>query len=185
MRKVANLTLFFSENDPFSNWYRSEFKVKEISFVCVEQFMMFCKAKLFKDDAAAERILAAEHPRAHKNLGRSVSGYNDAIWNSRRLSIVTHGCYAKFTQNEDLLQALLETGETMLVEASPYDRVWGVGLGENDPRIEDPRNWKGTNLLGQALFKTRERIKAELSAQAYLHTCDHDEATQIRPLKMG
>jgi len=157
----GNMTLFFSEKDQFSNWFISEFVVKDLHFNCVEQMMMTAKAYLFGDMAAAAKILAASHPRDHKALGRSVSGYDDAIWSERRGRIVAHGCYAKFSQNQVLREALLATGETLLVEASPYDPVWGVGLGQHDPRILDPRQWKGQNLLGIALMQVRDRLRAE------------------------
>jgi ribA/ribD-fused uncharacterized protein len=157
----GNMTLFFSEKDQFSNWFISEFEVKGLRFNCVEQLMMLCKARLFGDTATADKIMAAAHPRDHKALGRSVSGYDDAVWSERRGRIVAHGCYAKFSQNQVLRDALLATGETLLVEASPYDVIWGVGLGQHDPRILDPRQWKGQNLLGLALMRVRERLLAE------------------------
>lgn len=157
----GNMTLFFSERDQFSNWFISEFEVKGIRFNCVEQMMMLAKARLFGDAITAEKILAASHPREHKALGRSVSGYDDEIWKERRGRIVAHGCYAKFSQNQVLREALLATGDTLLVEASPYDSIWGVGLGQHDPRILDPRQWKGQNLLGIALMQVRDRLRTE------------------------
>lgn len=165
MRTVNNLTLFFSEHDEFSNWYRSDFEVKGMRFMCMEQFMMFCKAKLFGDEEIAKQIMQATHPRDHKSLGRKVSGYDEDIWKARRESIVASGCYAKFSQNEDLKKLLLSTKDTILVEASRYDRIWGVGLSENDPRIQDPTKWKGLNLLGNALMRTRSRIASELKLE--------------------
>lgn len=158
MHTKGNMTFFFSERDQFSNWFISDFEVKGVRFNCVEQFMMYCKAKLFGDESTANAIMAATHPRDQKALGRSVTGYDDAEWCSRRVRIVAHGCYAKFSQNDVLRRALLETGDTVLVEASPYDRIWGVGLAEHDPRILDPRQWRGQNLLGIALADARERL---------------------------
>lgn len=156
----AGMTLFFSERDQFSNWYRCDFEVKGVRFNCMEQLMMFAKAKLFGDDETAARILGAVHPRDQKALGRSVAGYVDEVWAERRVRIVAQGCYAKFSQDPVLAQALLDTGDTTLVEASPYDTIWGVGLGEHDPRILDPKQWKGQNLLGVALMEARDRLKA-------------------------
>ncbi|MGE8063905.1 NADAR family protein [Pseudomonas sp. NPDC089569] len=161
----GNMTVFFSEKDQFSNWFISEFVVKGVRFNCVEQFMMYCKAKLFGDELTADKIMRAAHPRDQKALGRSVAGYNDAAWCERRGRIVAHGCYAKFSQSPVLRDALLATGTTVLVEASPYDRIWGVGLGEHDPRVLDPRQWKGKNLLGVALTEAREKLVADLSAK--------------------
>jgi len=160
------MTLFFSEKDMFSNWYRSDFVVKGIRFNCVEQFMMYCKAKLFADEATAKKILEAGHPRDQKALGRLVGGYDDSVWAERRTRIVTHGCYAKFSQNPSLQEALLATAGTLLVEASPYDKIWGVGLGKDDPRIKDPALWRGQNLLGHALTEVRSRLALELSMSA-------------------
>ena len=154
----GSMTLFFSEKDQLSNWFMSESEVKGVRFNCVEQFMTFCKAKLFHDERTAQEIMAAPHPRQQKALGRRVSGYNDALWCDRRVQIVAHGCYAKFSQNPELTSVLLSTGSTTLVEASPYDRIWGVGLAESDPRILDPRNWRGSNLLGVALTQVRDRL---------------------------
>lgn len=161
----GNLTLFFSEKDQFSNWFISEFEVKGVRFNCVEQMMMFSKAKLFGDDLSAARIMAAKHPRDHKALGRAVIGYNDDVWCARRGRIVAHGCYAKFSQSPTLRDALLATGDTVLVEASPYDRIWGVGLAVHDPRVLDPKQWKGQNLLGIALMEVRAKLVAEVKDQ--------------------
>lgn len=159
----AGMTLFFSERDHFSNWYRCDFEVKGVGFNCMEQLMMFAKAKLFGDDDTAAKILAATHPRDQKALGRRVAGYVDEVWAERRVRIVVQGCYAKFSQNTALSQALLGTGDTTLVEASPYDPIWGVGLGEHDPRILDPKQWRGQNLLGIALMEVRAKLKAGLT----------------------
>jgi ribA/ribD-fused uncharacterized protein len=163
MRTIGNMTLFFSEKDAFSNWYRSDFVVKGVTFNCVEQFMMFCKAKLFGDDNTADKIMKASHPRDHKKLGREVVGYDDDIWAKRRGPIVTHGAYAKFSQNEEIKTLLLSTNGTMLVEASKYDKLWGAGLAEDNPKILDPKNWPGQNLLGGVLEDVRERLTLELA----------------------
>lgn len=165
MRVVGGYTLFFSEGDLFSNWYRSQFQIRGITFNCVEQYMMFYKAMLFGDEAVAEKIIQAGHPRQQKALGRQVAGYDDIKWVERRVTVVTHACLAKFSQNERLNDALRSTGGTTLVEASPYDRIWGVGLGENDPRILDPSQWKGQNLLGNALMDARSHLFPELVHQ--------------------
>lgn len=165
MRKVGNLTLFFSENDEFSNWYRSDFEVKGIRFICMEQFMMYCKAKLFGDEKIASDIMHATHPKDHKALGRKVKGYDEDVWKARRDGIVASGCYAKFSQNEKLKRLLLSTEDTILVEASRYDKIWGVGLSENDSRILNPSQWKGLNLLGTALMRARSRIASELKLE--------------------
>ena len=135
MKLHEGMTLFWGRSDAFSNWHPAKFTVKGVDFNCNEQFMMYCKAKLFGDDGVAERIMLCDKPEGHKALGRLVSGFDQMIWNQNAEKIVYWGCYAKFSQNLDLLQALLATGNTELVEASPYDKIWGVGLSEDDPLI--------------------------------------------------
>jgi ribA/ribD-fused uncharacterized protein len=129
-----------------------------VNFTSVEQFMMFSKAKLFGDETAAEAILAARHPKDQKAIGRGVKGFDLAAWKAKRESIVYVGCREKFAQNPGLRSLLLATAPTELVEASPYDRIWGVGLGERDPLILDKANWQGTNLLGVTLMKVRDTL---------------------------
>lgn len=116
---------------------------------------MYAKAILFEDMETAAKILANPDPRAQKALGREVKGYVDAVWNDHRYEIVFEICKAKF-QNVNLKKVLLNTGDTILVEASPYDTIWGIGLGMTDPRRFDPSNWKGLNLLGKVLTDLRE-----------------------------
>ena len=124
----AGYTFFFTEASPFSQWYRCAFTVAGNTFGCAEQFMMHGKALLFGDAAVAAEILAADHPRAHKALGRKVKGFDDVMWKRERENIVMAGNRAKFTQNPTLLAALLATAAPTLVEASPFDRIWGIGL---------------------------------------------------------
>jgi ribA/ribD-fused uncharacterized protein len=158
VKKVEGYTLFFSERDPFSNWFRCDFTVKGISFNCGEQYMMYAKARLFDDLDMAERILAAVHPKEQKALGRKIRGFDEATWEERRLGILRAGLLEKFRQNDEIGQLLLSTQGTILVEASPYDRIWGVGLGASDPKIIDPKNWRGSNLLGQVLMQIRNDL---------------------------
>jgi len=120
--------------------------------------MMFRKATLFCDDAAARDILRAPNPGAAKALGRSVRGFQEATWQENRLSIAVDGNYAKFSQSAPLRQFLLNTKERVLVEASPVDRIWGIGLAVDDPHVENPLEWRGLNLLGFALMDVRERL---------------------------
>jgi ribA/ribD-fused uncharacterized protein len=127
-------------------------------FTCAEQYMMHGKAVLFGDAEMAARILEAKTPKEHKALGREVRGFDGARWESERERIVYEGNHAKFTQNPELLKALLATAGTELVEASPLDRIWGVGLSAEDPRIQDPAAWRGLNLLGKVLTRLREDL---------------------------
>lgn len=151
-------TLFFTEASPFSQWYRCAFTVGDAAFNCAEQFMMHGKALLFDDADAAAKILAADHPRDHKALGRKVKRFDDKIWKREREAIVMAGSRAKFAQNPELLELLLATKGTTLVEASPYDKIWGIGLAASDPRAQDPAQWKGQNLLGKILTALRDEL---------------------------
>lgn len=122
--------------------------------------MMYGKALLFEDPEVAAEILAADHPRKHKALGRKVRRFDAAIWNRERERIVRAGNHAKFTQNPELRELLLATRGTTLVEASPYDTIWGIGRAAADPRAQDPKQWKGQNLLGKILTALRDDLAA-------------------------
>lgn len=155
---MSAFTFFFTEASPFSNWYPCRFVVDGIEFNCTEQHMMHGKAMLFGDTDVAAEVLAAAHPREHKALGRKVKNFDDHVWRRERVRIVTAGNRAKFTQNPDLLAQLLATAGTTLVEASPYDKIWGIGLDAKDPRASDPAQWKGQNLLGKLLTELRDEL---------------------------
>ena len=155
---MSEFTFFFTEKSPFSQWFACSFTSDGVTFNCAEQFMMHGKAVLFGDADAATKILAAAHPRQHKALGRKVKGFDDAVWKRERLNIVKAGSRAKFTQNPELLAQLLATKGTVLVEASPYDRIWGIGLAATDPRALDRSTWRGQNLLGQILTELRDEL---------------------------
>ena len=157
---MPEYTFFFTEASPFSQWYRCRFTAGENTFNCAEQFMMHGKAVLFGDAEVAAKILAADHPRDHKALGRKVKNFDDKIWKREREQIVMAGNRAKFTQNKELEKLLLDTRGTTLVEASPYDKIWGIGLAASDPRAQDPSQWKGQNLLGKILTALREELIA-------------------------
>ncbi|MBX3154731.1 MAG: NADAR family protein [Deltaproteobacteria bacterium] len=157
---MSEYTFFFTEVSPFSQWYRCTFTDGDHTFLCAEQYMMHGKAVLFGDAETAAEILAADHPRKHKALGRKVRNFDDARWKAHRTEIVRAGNRAKFTQNPDLLAVLLATRGTTLVEASPYDRIWGIGLAATDARAQDPKQWKGQNLLGKILTELRDELMA-------------------------
>ncbi|MEH0819872.1 NADAR family protein [Micromonospora sp. CPCC 205739] len=144
-----------------SQWWPAAFTVGGRRFPTAEHWMMWHKAALFGDEEIGERILGAAHPHRAKALGRQVRGFDQATWEARRYDIVVAGSVAKFGQHDDLRAYLLGTGDRVLVEASPVDRVWGIGLAADDPRAEDPARWRGLNLLDFALMQAREALREE------------------------
>ncbi|MDC0716384.1 NADAR family protein [Nannocystis bainbridge] len=158
--ETATMVLFWQPPGLFGQWTPSRFEVDGVTYGCAEQFMMAEKARLFGDEATRARILATDSPKQHKALGREVAGFEQAVWDRECLDIVVRGNRAKFGQDPALRAALLATGDKLLVEASPLDRLWGVGLRADDPRIHDPAQWRGKNLLGEALMRVRAELRA-------------------------
>jgi len=168
------LILFY--NGPFSQWYSSPFKAitsypsgdtndtkyqnlnAEHIFANCEQYMMFEKAMLFQDFPSACAIIATTNPKEVKRLGRLVRGFDERIWAEHREVIVFAGNYHKFTQNPDLKQYLANSGKKIFVEASPTDKIWGIGLDANNPAARDPKKWQGLNLLGYAITAVRNKL---------------------------
>ncbi|TYC23443.1 NADAR family protein [Micromonospora sp. MP36] len=142
-----------------SQWWPAPFTVDGRTYATAEHWMMWQKATLFGDAEVAERVLASGHPQRAKALGRQVRGFDEATWAARRYEIVVAGSVAKFGQHEELGRFLLGTGERVLVEASPVDRIWGIGLAADDPRAADPARWRGENLLGFALMDVRAALR--------------------------
>ncbi|MEU4715116.1 NADAR family protein [Micromonospora purpureochromogenes] len=149
-----------------SQWWPAAFTVDGRRFITAEHWMMWQKAALFGDEETGGRILAAGHPHRAKALGRQVRNFDQAVWEARRYDIVVAGSVAKFGQHDDLRAYLLGTGDRVLVEASPVDRVWGIGLSADDPRAEDPARWRGLNLLGFALMQARETLREQAGREA-------------------
>jgi len=159
VNQYKKYTFFYKARNPFSNWYSCNFTDEERTvYNCSEQYMMAEKARLFGDETTREEILMTTHPRDQQYLGRKVKNFDSTKWEENCKEIVYKGCYLKFTQNPKILSILESTKGTLLVEASPYDRIWGIGLGENDSRIHNPKNWRGTNWLGIVLTKLRDDI---------------------------
>lgn len=169
-------TFFYGHKDPFSNWYPARFSIDDKVFKCNEQFLMFKKARLFGDEDTARKILAARSPKECKALGRAVRGFEESVWEANRYAIMKEGLTAKFSQNPKLQKDLLDTGGTELVEASPYDRIWGVGRSMDDPDIKDPRKWRGRNLMGRALTEVRDALRLSLKSQS-VHTANEKRPT--------
>lgn len=142
----------------FSQWWRSDFIVDSQCYSCAEQYMMAEKARLFHDEEMLAAILAAKHPKQMKEFGRKVKNFDASHWDEVCFSIVKKGNKEKFSQNEALRQFLLKTHKRILVEASPRDRIWGIGMGKSNPDAENPMKWKGKNLLGFALTKVRDEL---------------------------
>lgn len=144
----------------FSQWFEAPFEVDGSYYFTAEHYMMAEKARLFGDSAAAAKIVQVEHPGAVKKIGREIQGFDEQVWIQHRFDIVVKGNRAKFSQNPELGNFLLSTENRVLVEASPKDKIWGIGLAEDHPEAEDPYQWQGLNLLGFALMEVRDRLLA-------------------------
>lgn len=134
---------------PLSNWHESPFILDNIKFNCGEQYMMYSKAKLFNDNIIAERILLTKNPKIQKSLGRQIKNFNNEIWDKECQNIMIKGLKVKFIQNPKCLDILYEVRNTILVEASPFDRIWGIGFDARDA-MKNIDNW-GENKLGKIL----------------------------------
>jgi ribA/ribD-fused uncharacterized protein len=144
-----------------SQWWPAPFEVEGQRYATAEHFMMAEKARLFGDEAARARILEARSPAAAKRLGREVRPFDERTWATARSRIVETGSFEKFRQNPPLAAFLGGTAERVLVEASPVDRIWGIGLPAGDPHAGDPERWRGLNLLGFALMTARELLRGQ------------------------
>lgn len=145
----------------FSQWFSSPFTVNDVGYASAEHFMMAGKARLFGDDEMLANILAAATPNEAKAFGRNVRGYQDDAWEANRWEIVLQANVAKFSQNQAMGDFLRNTESQILVEASPYDRIWGIGLKANHPDANTPASWQGLNLLGFVLMETRSILFSE------------------------
>ncbi|MCL6602112.1 MAG: NADAR family protein [Paenibacillus sp.] len=141
-----------------SQWWKSQFIVDGVTYSSAEHFMMAEKARLFQDHEILEQILASNHPKQAKELGRKVRGFNHELWTLNAYDIVVRGNFAKFSQNKRLEHFLIGTQNRVLVEASPVDKVWGIGMSIDHESIGNPMLWKGQNLLGFALMDVRQRL---------------------------
>jgi len=163
MKTTEKMVLFWRTAEIYSNWHPAPFYVDGIRFANSEQYMMWAKARLFGDEKSAAAMLTVTDPKDLKAMGRRVQGYVEAVWERERMPMMVQGCYAKFSQNPAMRDALLATGDRLLVEASPSDDIWGIGLEESDPRAQDPAQWQGRNLLGEALMQVRATLRAEMA----------------------
>jgi ribA/ribD-fused uncharacterized protein len=172
--KIENITaeskfLFFWGHQPnkdgsisktcFSQWWLSSFEVDKVIYKTAEHWMMTKKAELFNDKEVLEKIINANSPAEAKKLGREVKNYDDKLWLANRYEIVKQGNYHKFSQNIDLKTFLLNTKDRILVEASPVDPIWGIGMASDHKDVMNPEKWKGLNLLGFALMDVRDELR--------------------------
>lgn len=148
------------ERSPLTNFYRTRYTIYDHSFSYSEQGFMYGKAILFGDHEIAEQILQTKTPREAKDLGRRVRGFDNKVWEANRERIMFENCLAKFGTNKKLGKYLLKTGNKRLVEASPRDRIWGIGYSMKKAPHTSPELW-GLNLLGKVL----ERVRTELRSR--------------------
>lgn len=168
MAAAERFTFFWGREHVLSQWHPCVFVATcpfepqgaLRQFKCAEQWMMFCKAHLMGDAATGELIMTAPTPSAIKALGRAVRNWDQRLWDMHAMDIVVQGNRHKFGQNARLKQALLATGDTVLAEASPFDKIWGIGLRASDPRAAVRAQWRGKNLLGAALMQVRGELRS-------------------------
>jgi len=146
-----------------SQWYPAKFEIEGRIYPTAEHFMMGEKARLFGDAETREKVFDSDDPGFAKAVGREVRGFDEEKWQRHRIQIVEQANIAKFSQNPNLGSFLLSTSSRVLVEASPRDRIWGIGLTKDDERANNPNLWKGLNLLGFALMNVREAL-SEMSS---------------------
>lgn len=166
MDEFEEFTFFW--DGPFSQWHPCYFEIDNVEYNCAEQYMMAEKARLFDDGHTLEMIMETDVPATQKALGRQVDAFRKSVWEEDEESdngrpycwnVVFAGNMAKFGQNSYLLHELMKTDGTTIVEASPEDRIWGIGLGENDPGCNSRHTWQGLNWLGEVLTEVREHLK--------------------------
>lgn len=144
----------------FSQWYPSPFTVDGVLYQTAEHWMMAGKARLFNDHATAGQIINAATPVEAKALGRQVKDFDPATWEAACFGIVVEGNKHKFSQDPDFKDYLLSTGDKVIVEASPVDPVWGIGLPQDSAKARNPHQWRGQNLLGFALMEVRDMLRS-------------------------
>lgn len=158
MRVTDTLVLFWGDDDIFSNFHPATFVYKGKSFPSSEHAFMWHKAVFFNDKVIANEILLADTSLKAKRLGREVANFDASLWDSVSEVVMYDVNYEKYTQNTMLLEGLLVTRGKLLVEASPFDKIWGIGLGEDHPNVLDPSKWLGENKLGNVLTRLRDTL---------------------------
>lgn len=159
---MKNDKYFFFWKHRLSQWHIVDFTVDSYTYNCCEQYMMHRKALLMNDFETAEVIMQEKNPANHQKLGRQIKNFNQEAWDRFKYNIVLDGNRARFSQSQKCRELLLATGDKLLVEASPYDKVWGIAMSVDDPDILDEAKWRGENLLGKVLTQVREELKADI-----------------------
>jgi hypothetical protein len=160
--ETEDKVLFWQADSIFSNWYPAKFEMHGITFRNSEAAFMYLKAELFNDTEAMGKLALAknQNPAIAKRIGREIKGFNEEVWKQARENAMFIACSNKFHQNTDLLKVLLNTDKRMIVEASPVDSIWGIGLAPDNADALDETKWKGLNLLGKVLMQVRDLLKA-------------------------
>ncbi len=157
MRETEEFYFFWKHQ--FGQWTKRDMTDPEgLKYNCCEQYMMHKREMLFGDRIMAEKIMLEVEPSNQQELGRKISGFDSKIWDQNKFGIVWYGNYLKFIQHEDLAQRLINTDQKIIVEASPYDLVWGAGYASDSEEMLNPEKWPGQNLLGQVLMSVRSAI---------------------------
>ena len=205
MKTAYGMSMFFGREDVASNWFISDtFVLKNVKFNlqptlledspvkiipqvrchCGEMAMMVLKAALFGDLEVYEELLETHDPKEIKALGRKVSPWDEDKWLRHREEIMLTVVLARARQLQEVRDWLLSTGDTLIVEASPYDKIWGAGIGEDDFRIQFISSWPGKNLLGRAYMTARAILRAELEAAGTI-TLSLNDRTSVRLTEYG
>lgn len=142
----------------YSQWHPSPFTVGGIEYLTAEHWMMARKAETFNDQESLREVLGTHSPAVAKSVGRKIKNYDDSLWAKVKFEHVVIGNVHKFNQNPRLFEQMKNDAGKVLVEASPYDKQWGIGLGEDDPRALDVYTWQGLNLLGFACMVARDKL---------------------------
>ncbi len=158
----GNVKTDFISKSCFSQWYESSFVIDGIEYQTAEHYMMAEKALLFNDKEIYDQIIESSKPGKVKELGRQVKNFDQKTWEENRFEIVVRGNFHKFNQNPELATFLINTKNRVLVEASPLDDIWGIGLAQADENSQNPNLWKGQNLLGYALMVTRDLLNEKI-----------------------
>ena len=173
----------YEENGCFCNWYPAEFDYAGRHYLHSEQFMMYQKVMMFGQTALGDEIMHTADPEQCKILGREFfDGFDAALWKKTRFVVVKRGIRAKCSQNPQMLETLLATGNAILAECSPRDKDWGILLSTSDPEVQDITKWRGENLLGQVLMEVREELREELRVTADGGTFPYEDATEKEPV---